>query len=118
MRTDTLTNLIVVPDSNNKKHPIDVRVVVKVKYEDGAVFVHFYNGRVMRFEHTLTYFNELIVRHDFVRINKDCLINPQYLEGLKPGRKVLAVLSDGSEESVAREVRRVLAHYVLDTVYS
>ncbi|MBL7836642.1 MAG: LytTR family transcriptional regulator [Bacteroidetes bacterium] len=118
MRTNTLTNLIVVPDSNNKKHPIDVRVVVKVKYEEGSVFVHFYNGRVMKFERPLNVFNELIVRHDFVRVNKDCLINPQYLEGLKPGRKVLAVLSDGSEESVGRDVRKLLAHYILDTVYS
>jgi DNA-binding LytR/AlgR family response regulator len=118
MRTNTLTNLIVVPDGNNRKHPIDVRVVVKVKYDEGAAFIHFYNGRVMKFEHPLNFFNELIVRHDFIRVNKDCIINPQYLEGLKPGRRVLAVLSDGSEESVARDVRKILAHYVLETVYS
>lgn len=115
---DTLNNLIVVTDGNNRKHPIDVRVVVKIKFESGWTQVHFFNNRVLKLQKPLSYFNELVVRHGFIRVNKDCLLNPQYLEGLKPGRKVLAVLSDGSEESVAREVRKTLAHYVLETVYS
>ncbi|MCC6817905.1 MAG: LytTR family transcriptional regulator DNA-binding domain-containing protein [Bacteroidia bacterium] len=113
---NALTNLIVVPDGNNKKHPIDVRVVVKIKLEDDITQIYFYNSRMMKLEKSLSYFNELIVRHDFIRINKECIINPQYLIGLRPGRKIMALMYDGSEEMVAKEVRKTLAHYVLESV--
>lgn len=117
MRADRISNLIVVTD-NNKKHPIDVNIVVKVKAEDGMVKVHFLNNRSLSFDKNIRYFEEILSQHGFIKINRTCLINPQHLEGIKPGKSAIAIMSDMSEEPVSREVRKTLSTYILETVYS
>jgi DNA-binding LytR/AlgR family response regulator len=118
MKTVPLSNLIVVSDSDNKKHPIDVHVVVKVKAEDGMTKVYFYNHRILVFDMSIKAFDEILSPHGFIKIHKACIINPAYLEGVKPGRIAMARLSDDTEEPVSREIRKILSTYIIDAMYS
>jgi two-component system LytT family response regulator len=118
MKTVPLSNLIVVSDSDNKKHPIDVHVVVKVKAEDGMTKVYFYNHRILVFDMSIKAFDEILSPHGFIKIHKACIINPAYLEGVKPGRIAMARLSDDTEEPVSREIRKILSTYIIDSMYS
>lgn len=118
MKTGTLSNLIVVSDSDNKKHPIDVHVVVKVKSEDDMTKVYFYNHRILVFNLSIKEFDEILSPHGFIKIHKSCIINPAYLEGVKPGRIAMARLSDDTEEPVSREIRKILSTYIIDAMYS
>lgn len=117
MKSGTVSNLVIVSDGN-KKHPMDVHVVVKVKSENGFTIVYFYNHRILSFQKELSEFQELLLPHGFLKINKHCVVNPNYVESIKPGKIALAQLSDGSEEPVSRESRKTLATFLLDSVYS
>lgn len=117
MKSGTVSNLVIVSDGN-KKHPMDVHVVVKVKSENGFTIVYFYNHRILSLQIEFKELQELLLPHGFIRINKYCLVNPYYVESITPGKIALAQLSDGTEEQVSRDSRKILSTYLLETVYS
>jgi len=117
MKSGTVSNLVIVSDGN-KKHPMDVHVVVKVKSENGFTIVYFYNHRILSFSKELNEFKELLLPHGFIKVNKTCIVNPNYVESIKPGKIAHAQLSDGTEEPVSKESRKSLTTYLLETVYS
>lgn len=108
MNVGNLDHLIVV-SHNNKKHPVDLRVVVKIKSDGEKTSIHLLNNRILTFSQNLKHFEDLLKPFFFLKISKHCLVNYQYLEGMKPGKTAKALLSDGSEEKVSRLYRKHLA---------
>lgn len=107
MNAGRMDHLIVLTE-NRKKHPVDLRVVVKIKSDGDHTCIHLLNNRVLKFSKNFKYFEDMLQPFFFLKISKHCMVNYQYLEGFKPGKTAKAILSDGSEEPVSRLYRKHL----------
>ena len=111
MNAGKMDNLLVVTD-NKKKHPVDVRIVVKIKAEESLTCIHFLNNRVLKVNQGIRQIEEIFKPFHFIKIHKNCLVNPQFLDGLKPGKTAMALLSDDTQEPVSRLYRKTLAEII------
>jgi DNA-binding LytR/AlgR family response regulator len=101
MNADRFSNLIIIVE-NNKKHPVDLNVVLKIKAADDRCNIYFINDRVLSVQQPLDYFEDLLKNHAYFRINRSCLINLNFLQNIANGSRNKVILSDNSFEIISQ----------------
>jgi DNA-binding LytR/AlgR family response regulator len=101
MNADRFSNLIIIVE-NNKKHPVDLNVVLKIKAADDKCYIYFINDRVLSVQQPLEYFENLLKNHAYFKINRTCFINLNFLQNIAIGSRNKVILSDNSFEIISQ----------------
>ena len=79
MNTITINNHILLVPTNKGIEVIDINTIIRIEADSNYSRLFFTNGKTLLVAKVLRYFDEVLIKNNFIRIHKTHLINSHFI---------------------------------------